>query len=214
MMTMKRFWVMVCRYYDRNKDSRSGCCGPILIACMTLAFILCSCTTQRSTESSIDIHRMSVLTQLMDSMLHATSTWQQSIYQKQTALVDSFKHSEVRDTSRTVFLGANGDTVKQTIIIREYIERDHSTKESEKEYWEERFRKTDSLLQVSLAKQEKMDSTLQLRQKDTVVEKQTPWYERWWNGLINILAIVAVVLIAAKLLRKYQPFGKGNNITA
>ncbi len=191
---MKRFWVMVCRYYDRNKDSRSGCCGPILIACMTLLFVLCSCTTQRSTESSIDIHRMSVLTQLMDSMLHATSTWQQSIYQKQTALVDSLKQKEVRDTSRTVFLGANGDTVKQTTIIREYIERDHSTKESEKEYWEERFRKTDSLLQVSLAKQEKMDSTLQLRQKDTVVERNLSWWDQTRIYGCYVLAILLVIL--------------------
>ncbi len=200
---MKRFWVMVCRYYDRNKDSRSGCCGPILIACMTLLFVLCSCTTQRSTESSVEVHRVQLMTERMDSILHATSTWQKSIFEKQTALVDSFKHSEVRDTSRTYFLGERGDTVREVIKI--YVERntEHTTQESEKEYMEEMLHKSDSILQVSLHKMSLQDSVLREHQKDTVVEKKPTLGERLkWIGLGVILAMIGFFAIASAFLKK------------
>lgn len=191
-------------FFKRAYSERTGCGGPLYFACMLLLLFLASgCATKRSTESNIDVHSIELMTQKMDSMLHATSTWQQSIFQKQTALVDSFKQREVRDTSRTVFLDEEGKIIKETVVIKELVESDHSTKESEKEYWEERFRKTDSLLQVSLAKQEKMDSTLQLRQKDTVVEKKPTLGERLkWIGLGVILAVIGFFAIASAFMKK------------
>lgn len=191
-------------FFKRAYSERTGCGGPLYFAGMLLLlFLVSGCATKRSTESNIDVHSIELMTQKMDSMLHATSTWQQSIYQKQTALVDSFKQREVRDTSRTVFLDEEGKIIKETVVIKELVESDHSTKESEKEYWEERFRKTDSLLQVSLAKQEKMDSTLQLRQKDTVVEKKPTLGERLkWIGLGVILAVIGFFAIASAFMKK------------
>lgn len=191
-------------FFKRAYSERTGCGGPLYFACMLLLlFLVSGCATKRSTESNIDVHSIELMTQKMDSMLHATSTWQQSIFQKQTALVDSFKQREVRDTSRTVFLDEEGKIIKETVVIKELVESDHSTKESEKEYWEERFRKTDSLLQVSLAKQEKMDSTLQLRQKDTVVEKKPTLGERLkWIGLGVILAVIGFFAIASAFMKK------------
>lgn len=181
----------------------TGCITPVAV-CLLLALLLFGgCKTVTESQSTVDMHSMALLVERMDSMFRVSQTWQQSIYEKQQSLVDSFMQSEVRDTSRTVFIGAKGDTVKERIIIREYIEREHSTKESEKEYWEERFRKTDSLLQVSLAKQEKMDSTLQQRQKDTVIEKKAPWYERWWDSIKMVLfGIVVGVLAVFLFLRR------------
>ena len=191
-------------FFKRAYSERTGCGGPLYFAGMLLLlFLVSGCATKRSTESNIDVHSIELMTQKMDSMLHATSTWQQSIFQKQTAIVDSFKQREVRDTSRTVFLDEEGKIIKETVVIKELVESDHSTKESEKEYWEERFRKTDSLLQVSLAKQEKMDSTLQLRQKDTVVEKKPTLGERLkWIGLGVILAVIGFFAIASAFMKK------------
>jgi hypothetical protein len=191
-------------FFKRAYSERTGCGGPLYFAGMLLLlFLVSGCATKRSTESNIDVHSIELMTQKMDSMLHATSTWQQSIFQKQTALDDSFKQREVRDTSRTVFLDEEGKIIKETVVIKELVESDHSTKESEKEYWEERFRKTDSLLQVSLAKQEKMDSTLQLRQKDTVVEKKPTLGERLkWIGLGVILAVIGFFAIASAFMKK------------
>lgn len=191
-------------FFKRAYSERTGCGGPLYFAGMLLLlFLVSGCATKRSTESNIDVHSIELMTQKMDSMLHATSTWQQSIFQKQTALVDSFKQREVRDTSRTVFLDEEGKIIKETVVIKELVESDHSTKESEKEYWEERFRKTDSLLQISLAKQEKMDSTLQLRQKDTVVEKKPTLGERLkWIGLGVILAVIGFFAIASAFMKK------------
>lgn len=191
-------------FFKRAYSERTGCGGPLYFAGMLLLlFLVSGCATKRSTESNIDVHSIELMTQKMDSMLHATSTWQQSIFQKQTALVDSFKQREVRDTSRTVFLDEEGKIIKETVVIKELVESDHSTKESEKEYWEELVRKTDSLLQVSLAKQEKMDSTLQLRQKDTVVEKKPTLGERLkWIGLGVILAVIGFFAIASAFMKK------------
>ena len=191
-------------FFKRAYSERTGCGGPLYFACMLLLlFLVSGCATKRSTESNIDVHSIELMTQKMDSMLHATSTWQQSIFQKQTDLVDSFKQREVRDTSRTVFLDEEGKIIKETVVIKELVESDHSTKESEKEYWEELVRKTDSLLQVSLAKQEKMDSTLQLRQKDTVVEKKPTLGERLkWIGLGVILAVIGFFAIASAFMKK------------
>ena len=191
-------------FFKRAYSERTGCGGPLYFAGMLLLlFLVSGCATKRSTESNIDVHSIELMTQKMDSMLHATSTWQQSIFQKQTALVDSFKQREVRDTSRTVFLDEEGKIIKETVVIKELVESDHSTKESEKEYWEELVRKTDSILQVSLAKQEKMDSTLQLRQKDTVVEKKPTLGERLkWIGLGVILAVIGFFAIASAFMKK------------
>lgn len=166
-------------------------------------WMLFGCSTKKVSESSIEMHRIQLMTERMDSMLHATSTWQKSIYTQQQSLVDSFKNSEVRDTSHLVFLGANGDTVKEIIRIKEIIEREHTSSESKETYFEERFRQTDSLLQVSLAKQEKMDSTLQAYQKTTVVTQEAPWYERLWNVMKYVLLglILGVMVMLARKIK-------------
>ncbi len=212
-MNWRDYWKIWCDYYSRSDTQTTGC-GPVLMASLLALFILVGCATKRSSESSVEVHRVQLMTERMDSILHATSTWQKSIFEKQTALVDSFKHSEVRDTSRTYFLGERGDTVRE--IIKVYVERntEHTTQESEKEYMEEMLHKSDSILQAAFYKMSLQDSLLREHQKDTVVEKQTPWYERWWNGLRNLLALVAVALIVAKLIRKYLPFWKGQKNTA
>lgn len=175
----------------------------LLVVAVVVVWMFCGCATKRSTESSIQMHRMALMTERMDSMLRSTEIWQQSIYMKQQSLVDSFKQSEVRDTSHTIFLGAKGDTIKEVITI--YKERviEHTTDSKESESWQERFRQTDSLLQVSLEKQEKMDSTLQSYQKETTVEKQPTLLDRLkWVGLGILLAVIAFFAMVSSYMKK------------
>ena len=187
----------------RNYEQNLGCGAPVFAVFVLIVFMLCGCATKRSTESSVEMHRMQLMTERMDSMLHATSVWQQSIYEKQSTLVDSFKHSEVRDTSHVIFLGAKGDTVRETITIREYIEREHSSSSQETERIEEKFRRTDSLLQVSLERQEKQDSLLRQYQKTTVVEKQPTLGDKlkWFGGGV-VLALIGMFAVITAFMRK------------
>ena len=138
----------------------------------------------------------------MDSMFHSTSTWQQSLFEKQTALVDSFKQSEVRDTSRTTFLNEKGDTIKEKIVITKIIEREHNTSESSQEFQQEIYTQTDSLFKSNQVLQQKVDSLLHDHNKATVVEKKTSWIERFWNKLELILLIIIVLWIAIERLRR------------
>lgn len=170
-----------------------------------IVWLFSSCATKKSTETDYQHHTLVDLSERMDSMIHNVYTWQQSVYHKQTALVDSFKHSEVRDTSHTIFLGSKGDTIKEVVKI--FIERNinQSTKESEKESWQEMFYRTDSLLQVSLSKQERLDSMLSEHSEETVVEKEAPWYERLWDNAKLILfglVIGAFACISAFMKKK------------
>ena len=175
----------------------------LLLVAVAVAWLFCGCATKRSTESSIQMHRMALMTERMDSMLRSSEIWQQSIYERQQSLVDSLKQREVRDTSHVVFLSEKGDTVKEKIVIREYIEKEHTTESKEIESWQERFRQTDSLLQISLAKQEKMDSTLQQYTKETVVEKQPSFLDRLkWVSLGILLALIGGFAVVSAFMKK------------
>ena len=171
----------------------NGCGTQIALFVMLAVFLLCGCTTKSLVETDTQYRHLTELTERMDSMFHSTSTWQQSLFEKQTALVDSFKSSEVRDTSRTVFLGEKGDTVKEIINITKIIEREHTSSESTQELREEFLKQTDSLYRSNKELQAKIDSLLCDHNKATVVEKEAPWYER-------MLAKVAPWVIIALLL--------------
>lgn len=171
----------------------NGCGTQIALFVMLAVFLLCGCTTKSLVETDTQYRHLTELTERMDSMFHSTSTWQQSLFEKQTALVDSFKSSEVRDTSHTVFLGEKGDTVKEIINITKIIEREHTSSESTQELREEFLKQTDSLYRSNKELQAKMDSLLHDHNKATVVEKKAPWYER-------LLANVAPWVIIALLL--------------
>lgn len=180
----------------------NGCGTQIALYVLLIVFLLCSCTTKSLVETETQYRHLTELTERMDSMFRSTSTWQQSIFEKQTALVDSFKSSEVRDTSHTVFLGEKGDTVKEIIRIKEIIEREHSSSESTQEYYEELVKQTDSLFHSNKELQAKMDSLLHDHNKATMVEKEAPWYQRLWDYLEKILLVILVILLVIDSLRR------------
>lgn len=191
------------KYWFSYTYENMGCSGPMFAMIAFMLFALCGCATKKSTESTIDYSRMERISEKMDSLMHSTKEWQQSIFEKQTSLVDSFKQSEVRDTSHTVFLGAKGDTIKEKIIIREYIEREHTSKESEKEYYQEMYKRTDSLLQVTNSKVEKMDSVLSSHEKNTMVEKQPSIFDKLkYIGGGFVIGVIGLFACATAFMRK------------
>lgn len=185
-------------------------CGTRLTTYLVIGFVFLlfgSCSTKKSVETDYQYRHITELTERMDSLIHTTSTWQQSVYEKQTALVDSFKSSEVRDTSRTYFLGEKGDTIREKIVIREIIEREHSSQESTQEFQQEIFKQTDSLFKSNQVLQQKVDSLLHDHNKMSVVEKKAPWYERLWDYLEKILLVILVILLVVDCLRRKTGVG-------
>ena len=203
-MTKDEYIQRIGQSIVENPIGSNGCMPTIMYCFIIAAFVICtmcSCKTTTSTEQTVDYRHMARISERMDSLFRATETWQKSVYEKQTSLVESFKNSEVRDTSHTIFLGAKGDTVKETIVIKQYIESNHSSQESTQELREEFFRQTDSIIALNKTLSEKVDSFMQSHNKETVVEKEVPWYEKFFNGIRNILAWVALILIGYTLFR-------------
>lgn len=194
-------------YYEeklkRSTGSYKACFWSVILSALLLSILfLTSCSTKSMVETDTQYQHISELTSSVDSLIHATATWQKSIFEKQTSLVDSFKQSEVRDTSRTVFLNEKGDTTKETIIIKEIIEREHTSSESTQEYYQELFKQTDSLRASNKILQEKVDSLLHAYNKTTEITKKAPWYERIWNKLELILLIIVVLWLVTERLRR------------
>ena len=184
-------------YYEEKRKSSTGSykavVNALLVACaMAVGLFFSSCSTKQSVETDVSFRHLEELTNRMDSLFHSTSTWQQCIFEKQTALVDSFKNSEVRDTSHTVFLGEKGDTIKEIINITKIIEREHSSSETNETWFSEITKQTDSLLHSNQVLSSKVDSLLHAHDKAAVVEKKTPWYKQW---LLNLYPIVLIALI-------------------
>lgn len=194
-------------YYEeklkRSTGSYKACFwSGILLAILLSILFLTSCSTKSMVETDTQYRHLTELTDRMDSLFHSTSTWQQSIFEKQTALVDSFKSSEVRDTSHTVFLNEKGDTTKEKIIIKEIIEREHTSSENTQEYYQELFKQTDSLRASSKILQEKVDSLLHAYNKTTEITKEEPWYKQLWNRVELILLIIIVLWLVTERLRR------------
>ncbi len=195
-------------YYEEKRKSSGWSFKSIVYALLVaIAMAVClfftSCSTKQSVETDVNYRHLEELTDRMDSLFHSTSTWQQSIFEKQTALVDSFKNTEVRDTSHTVFLGEKGDTVKEIIKIKEIIEREHSSSEVTQESYQELFKQNEVLFQSTQILQQKVDSLLHEHNKTTVVQEKVPWYKRWLLKLYPILiGCLVIYIVYIKVFRK------------
>ena len=198
-------------YNDLNGGLGKGC-GPTLMTYCIIAFILialCGCRSTKYMESNNESHRMTELFDRMDSLFRYTSTWQQDIYSKQSSLVDSFRQNEKRDSSHTVVLNEKGDTVRERIVIYHEVEKDHSSEKEESEMWMHRFERVDSMLQMSIEKQERTDSLLSEYKK--IAEKQPTFKERIileYGGyailIVFILIILGFCLFIKKILPRWQ----------
>lgn len=211
-MTWKEYKYWFFKTYS-NQDPKG--CGPVLMMYGIIAFILialCGCRSTKYMESSNESHRMTELFDRMDSLFRYTSTWQQDIYSKQSSLVDSFRHNEKRDSSHTVVLNEKGDTVRERIVIYHEVEKDHSSEKEESEMWMHRFERVDSMLQMSIEKQERTDSLLSEYKK--IAEKQPTFKERIileYGGYAILIVFILIILGFCWFIKKILPRWQQHN---
>ena len=211
-MTWKEYKYWFFKTYS-NQDPKG--CGPTLMTYGIIAFILialCGCRSTKYMESSNESHRMTELFDRMDSLFRYTSTWQQDIYSKQSSLVDSFRHNEKRDSSHTVVLNEKGDTVRERIVIYHEVEKDHSSEKEESEMWMHRFECVDSMLQMSIEKQERTDSLLSEYKK--IAEKQPTFKERIileYGGYAILIVFILIILCFCWFIKKILPRWQQHN---
>ena len=195
---------------DRSKFKRIGffsLYGWYILFVLTMigvSLALAGCKTVKSEESTVDRHLVTELNTKMDSLICRTATWQETFLSRQTSLIDSVMQKEKNDSSHSVVVNEKGDTVRERIEIIRYIERSHTTDTKETEQLVERFRRTDSLLQVSLEKQEKTDSLLHEYQKSVVVEKKPSLWDRIVSkvgGYAIVIALISLIFVGFKTLR-------------
>ena len=196
-------------YNDLNGGLGKGCGPTLLMWGIVLAFVMLlfsGCRSVKEAETTSENHRMSELVEKMDSLFRNTSIWQQDLYSKQSSLIDSFRQNEKRDSSHTVVINEKGDTVKERIVIYHEVEKDHSSEKEESEYWMHRFEKVDSMLQISLDKQEKTDSLL--REHEKIIQKQPTKWEQFrldYGGYAIALIIILLIYAVYRLVRKFKP---------
>ncbi len=180
----------------KSKDDHYALIGIYLLIVGSLLCWLCSCSSKQRMEASTDIQHTEQSAARIDSLVQTVMTWQQRIYEKQTALTDSFRHLEVRDTSRTYVVNQQGDTIKEKTVIRQDRNSNHTSKESTTELFEERFARTDSMLRLSLSRQEQLEKALRELSKTTVVVKKPPWYHRLLSSYSIFMTLAVLVFMA------------------
>ena len=174
---------------------------------LTVFFLLLSCKSTKSVESSSESHRVTELTERIDSAFRSYSLLQQQMLVNQSSLTDKLMEKERNDSSQTVVVNEKGDTVKERVVIYKYLERQHDTDRSELNMWMERYRETDSLLRKVIERQAVTDSLIEKHDKVTVVEnKPTLWQRtRQYAGdmaIIGLVLVLTLYLLVVRLQRK------------
>jgi len=195
--------------YNPLDGSYGNGCGPaMLMYGIIIALVIClaSCRSTKEFETTNENHKVSELVDRMDSLFRSTSAWQQDIYSKQSSLIDSIKERERNDSSHTVVINEKGDTIKETIIIERYIEKEHSSEKEESEMWMHRFEKVDSMLRVAVDRQERTDSLL--REYEKVMEKQLTKWQQFcvdYGGIALIVLFILIIIGLCWFIRKVLP---------
>lgn len=179
----------------------------IAVAVMALLSMLLIMTGCRSVkEVSNEQHSYSRLASSIDSLVHATSVWQQDLYSKQSSLIDSVRQSEKRDSSHVVVINEKGDTVRERIVVYKYLERDHTSEKQETEMLVHKVERLDSLLQVAISEKAESDSLLREHVKETISQNNLTFIQRI-KQRIGELAIM-LMLLAIVIYALYWTFYK------
>jgi hypothetical protein len=162
-----------------------------LIAFIVIA--LSGCTTEKIV--TVEDHSYSKMTEMVDSLMRSTTSWQNDFLLRQTSLIEKLSQKEKNDSIHFVTLNEKGDTLKEKIVIYKEVSKDHSTERKEIELLISQYKRIDSLLNVSLVKQAETDSLL--RAKETVVE--VPAQLSWWQSLRIWIGNIFLLIVAACL---------------
>lgn len=170
-----------------------GCAGQLAMVIALILFLFCSCATTKEFEK--EDHSYSKMTEMVDSLMHSTTSWQKDFFSRQTSLIEKLSQKEKNDSIHSVTLNEKGDTLKERIVIYKEVSTDHSMEKKKMELLISQYNRIDSLLNVSLVKQAETDSLI--RAKETAVEvpaKLSWWHKlRLWIGNIFLLLLTAHV---------------------
>ena len=183
-------------------------CGPtsflyfVLIGVAVLTLI--GCRSVKTAESTSERHSMSSLIERLDSMARISNQRQLDFMSHQSSFIDSMRQSEKNDSSHTVVINEKGDTVRERIVIYKEVNKEHSTEKEEKDVWKQEFYRIDSLLKVSMAKQEATDSLL--REHEKVSEIQLTRWQQIKQDFGGTAILAFVILLAVFLYRAINAF--------
>lgn len=158
-----------------------------------ILFFLFSCGIVK--ETTTEKHDVSQLTEMMDSLMQSTKTWQSEFLEKKMSVFESLKEKEKNDSSYSVVINEKGDTVRERLVIFHEIEKDHTTEKEVYETLLQQYNRIDSLLNISIMKQAKSDSLIKEMEK----EKEFPAELSWWQKIRLILGdfvLLAVLCLA------------------
>lgn len=195
-----------------NMDGGLGCgCGPMLGVYMMIVVLavlgLSSCRTVSEHDSYAERHRIETMMNRMDSVISKSQTVQQDSSWRETVIRQLESIKERNDTNRTVVLDTAGNVIRETITIIREREVSSESDRLEREGMRHSIEKMDSTISVQNEKLSRMDSLLQERTKEKVVEKKTPWYQRLWNGfrfiLIGLVAGIVVAVLTGRLWKSW-----------
>lgn len=169
----------------------------ILLFTAILFFTGCK-TTEKS--SYVEQHRIEDMMAKMDSVINKSQTTIQDTSWHETVIKELQSIKERNDTSRVVVVDSAGKVIKEVVTIVREREVERESDRQEREGMIHKMEKMDSTLSVANQQISHMDSLLKEREKETVIEKQQPWYLQLWNGikLLLIGAVIGIVLMLTK----------------
>lgn len=189
---------------------RAACGSVTYIMVLLLVALLCflsGCTTTRTTTNDTTHLSREVLMQ-MDSIISSRMVIRQDSSFRESVLRQLQSIIEKSDTSRTVVTNAEGDTIRERIVINNVREVTSETERHEREVIMHRLETIDSTLTAMQRQLERTDSTV--AHKETIVEvpaKLTYWQRlRMQTGDIALIALALFLGWGAfKLYRKIKP---------
>ena len=172
---------------------------------LALTSLLTGCTTRRSVSGTLEQRHTQEMLQRMDSTLMAhsiarqDSTWHQEIL-RQFLLI-----REKSDTSHSVTLNADGDTIHERIIINTIRENASQTDREQLTVMSHRLEVMDSIVRVQSELISCMDSLLCQQKQTEIKEVAKPL--NWWQQMqiwFGRLVLVALAVCAAWLIVKWK----------
>lgn len=160
------------------------------------------CATIKEKESFSEEHLIESMVSRMDSLVSKSALVQQDTSWHETFIRELQQIKEKSDTSHTMVVDTAGNVIKETIIINNTREITNEKYEREMEGLMHRVEKMDSVLAVNAQQTQRIDSLVREQSKQTVVQKQEPWYKQAWNNLKMILTsvVVGMILLAVVLV--------------
>jgi hypothetical protein len=168
-------------------------------------YMLLSCSTTTSAVSTDTNHVNRELLIQMDSIISSRMVIRQDSSFRESVLRQLQSIVEKSDTSRFVVTNAEGDTIRERIIINNVREVTSETERLEREVIMHRLETIDSTLTVMQRQMEKSDSLQQvINEKETIIRQQGIFdrIRQYIMFCITTLFIVALVWLVITVRKR------------